>query len=72
LVRPGITDLASIEYRSESEILAKSDNPEHTYIQEILPAKLKLNSQYLIKISLFRDIAIIWRTIIYNAPRTGT
>ncbi len=30
-VRPGITDLASIKYRNEAEILGRSDNPEKEY-----------------------------------------
>ena len=39
-VRPGITDPASIKFRNEEEILAKSVNPEKTYKEEILPLKL--------------------------------
>jgi len=42
-VKPGITDYASIKYRNENEILSKSENPEKTYINEIMPAKIKLN-----------------------------
>ena len=39
-VKPGITDYASIEYSEENELLAKSKDPEKTYIEEIMPAKL--------------------------------
>lgn len=46
-VRPGITDYASIHFRQESDILAKSKDPEQTYINEILPEKIRLNSIYL-------------------------
>ena len=42
-IRPGITDLASIKYKNENEILGKSIDPEKTYIQEIMPHKLELN-----------------------------
>ena len=38
-VRPGITDFASIEYRDESTLLARSADPERTYREVILPAK---------------------------------
>ena len=61
-VRPGITDYASIEYRNENDILAKSDNPEQTYIDEVMPAKLKLNLQYISDMSLCVDIKIIFKT----------
>ena len=43
LVKPGITDYASLEYFSENDLLAKSTDPEATYIKEIMPAKLNLN-----------------------------
>lgn len=62
-VRPGITDYASIEYRNENDILAKSDNPEQTYINEVMPAKLKLNLRYINEMSLKTDLKIIFGTI---------
>jgi lipopolysaccharide/colanic/teichoic acid biosynthesis glycosyltransferase len=62
-VKPGITDYASIEFRNEEEILAKSTNPEKTYQDEILPRKLELNEQYVREQSFFKDINIIFRTI---------
>ena len=62
-VRPGITDYASIEYRNENDILAKSDNPEQTYIDEVMPAKLQLNLRYISEMSLGVDLKIIFRTI---------
>ena len=62
-VRPGITDYASIEYRNENDILAKSDNPEQTYIDEVMPAKLKLNLRYISEMSLKTDLKIIFGTI---------
>ncbi|MBR5983615.1 MAG: sugar transferase [Bacteroidales bacterium] len=62
-VRPGITDYASIEYRNENDILAKSDNPEQTYIDEVMPAKLKLNLRYINEMSFKTDLKIIFGTI---------
>lgn len=61
-VKPGITDYASIEYSNENELLAKSENPEKTYIEEIMPAKLALNKKYIENMSLKTDIKIIWMT----------
>lgn len=62
-VNPGITDYASIEYSNENEILAKSKNPEQTYINEIMPDKLRLNLKYISEQSFFTDLKIIFRTI---------
>lgn len=61
-VKPGITDYASIKFRNESEILAKSNDPEEAYIQEIMPEKLRLNMKYIDNQSVFNDIAIIFNT----------
>lgn len=62
-VKPGITDYASLEYINENELLAKSENPEQTYIQEIMPAKLKLNMRYIEETGLLTDLTIITRTV---------
>lgn len=62
-VRPGLTDYASLKYISESELLAKSDDPEKTYIEEIMPAKLELNLQYIENQSLKEDFKLIFQTL---------
>ena len=62
-VKPGITDYASIEYSNENELLAQSESPEKTYIEEVLPAKLELNLKYINDQSFFTDIKIIFHTI---------
>ena len=46
-VRPGITDIASLEYINENEILGESADPGRTYIEQIMPAKLELNRRFL-------------------------
>ena len=58
-VRPGMTDLASVQYRSESDLLAASSDPERTYTTVILPAKLALYQQYVRQRSLWLDVRII-------------
>lgn len=63
-VRPGITDLASIAYRSESEILSKQTNPEEYYRRVVMGRKIALNLRYLGQRTLCTDIALIFRTII--------
>lgn len=62
-VKPGITDYASIEYANENERLAKSDNPEQTYISEIMPHKLSLNLKYIQEQSFVTDLKIIFCTL---------
>jgi lipopolysaccharide/colanic/teichoic acid biosynthesis glycosyltransferase len=61
-VKPGITDYASIEYFDESRLLGESENPEQTYVQEIMPAKLILNKKYLDNPTVFHDLKIMWLT----------
>lgn len=63
-VRPGITDMASIAYKNENELLAKSADPEKTYIEEVMPEKLKLNMVYIDDPSLINYLKIIVKTII--------
>lgn len=64
-VRPGITDLASIEYRNENELLEGKPDPIDFYIKEIMPEKLRLNLLYIQQQSFGLDIKIIFRTLFY-------
>lgn len=68
---PGITDPASIKYRDENEILARSQQPEQTYIQEIMPEKIRLNLLYAEKATVWSDIRVIVSTLLHIAPGTG-
>jgi lipopolysaccharide/colanic/teichoic acid biosynthesis glycosyltransferase len=61
-VKPGITDYASLYYFKENELLAQSIDPQKTYIEEIMPAKLKLNEKYLENPTVFHDLKIIFKT----------
>lgn len=63
-VKPGITDYASIEYINEDEILGKSLNPEKTYIEEIIPQKIKYNTKYINNKTVIEYFKIIFLTII--------
>ena len=62
-VRPGITDIASIEYRQESALLARAADPEREYVEVVMPAKLKLAAAYVEQASLATDIRLILRTL---------
>jgi lipopolysaccharide/colanic/teichoic acid biosynthesis glycosyltransferase len=63
-VKPGITDPASIQYRGESELLEHSADPGRTYIEEIIPAKLRLGADYIERRTFCRDMAIIVKTLV--------
>ncbi len=63
-VKPGITDLASIRYRDENELLGEAENPDEFYINTIMPDKLALNLEYIDRNNVFIDIYIILKTII--------
>lgn len=62
-VRPGITDNASLEYFNENDLLARSNDPEQTYIKEIMPTKLNLNMKFINDPGLSSYFAIIFKTL---------
>lgn len=62
-VRPGITDPASVAFRDENRLLAASSDPECTYVEQVMPAKLAMNLEYLERRTLLSDVAVIWRTL---------
>lgn len=69
-VRPGITDLASLAFRNEEELLAPSGDPDAYYRSAVLPQKLQLNLQYQRSRSLLRDLKLLWMTARYSfCPR---
>jgi lipopolysaccharide/colanic/teichoic acid biosynthesis glycosyltransferase len=63
-VRPGITDLASIHFRNEEEVLSRSADPLREYAERVLPAKLDLAEEYASTHTVFGDICILFRTAI--------
>ena len=62
LLPAGVTSLASIYYKDEAELLEKSENPDKTYIEEILPKKMKYNLQSIEKFNFLEDIKIMFMT----------
>jgi lipopolysaccharide/colanic/teichoic acid biosynthesis glycosyltransferase len=62
-VAPGITDPASIAFRDENEMIAGADDPERTYVEEILPRKLQMSAQYLGKRTVASDLRVIAETV---------
>lgn len=64
LLPAGVTSLTSILYKDEAELLKNSENPDKTYIEEILPAKMKYNLEYIKKFGFWYDIKIMLKTVI--------
>ena len=61
-VRPGITDLATLQNPDEGATLAKGGDPERIYLEEIRPEKLRLQLQYVRTRSLLLDVKILVAT----------
>jgi lipopolysaccharide/colanic/teichoic acid biosynthesis glycosyltransferase len=61
-VRPGLTSLASIEYRHEEVLLTGSEWEEH-YIKVIMPSKLAIDLEYTKQATLYRDLVVIFETL---------
>jgi len=70
-VRPGITDLASVKYRDESKVLATSEDPERTYVEQILPDKIALAMTYVREQSAWLDLRILVGTAVRVLRRSG-
>lgn len=65
-VKPGITDLATLAYRNEEKILAGYADVERGYLEVVLPAKLALNREYLMRRSFRSDMRLLALTIRYS------
>jgi lipopolysaccharide/colanic/teichoic acid biosynthesis glycosyltransferase len=63
-VLPGITDLASVQYRDEGEVLGRFADPEAAYVGHILPEKINLAKAYIRQSSLFFDITLLLKTLL--------
>ena len=61
-VKPGITDMASIKFRNESQMLLNSNDPESYYKKYVLPEKIKYYEEYAKSNNIFLDIIIILKT----------
>jgi lipopolysaccharide/colanic/teichoic acid biosynthesis glycosyltransferase/glycosyltransferase involved in cell wall biosynthesis len=64
LIRPGITDWASIRFRDEDEILCGNTDPHRAYHEMIRPDKVRLGLRYVHNHSFFTDISILFQTFL--------
>ncbi len=63
LLPAGVTSLASIYYKDEAELLDVAEDPEKTYIEEVLPKKMKYNLKAIEKFSFWGDIKVMFMTV---------
>jgi lipopolysaccharide/colanic/teichoic acid biosynthesis glycosyltransferase len=72
-LKPGITDLATLEFRNEEELLQTAPDPERFYLDYCIPRKIELNLAYAENASLWKDIRIILQTLglIRTRPLAG-
>lgn len=62
-VRPGITGPDALAFKDEGDLLSRSDDPESTYREDILPAKLKMQEGYARNRTLMGDFVLLFRTL---------
>ena len=62
-VRPGITDLASIKYKNENDLLHTQSDPEQYYIAHIMPEKIRFNNIFIKSPTPANYFKIIFMTI---------
>ena len=63
LLPAGITSKTSIYYKDENELLDSAEDADSTYINEILPAKMKYNLNGLLEFGFLNDIKIMFMTV---------
>lgn len=66
-LKPGITDLATLHFRHEEELLGTVADPEHYYLKHCIPLKIQLNLAYAQTATVWQDVKIIVRTLLPGA-----
>lgn len=63
LLPAGVTSLASIMYKDEDELLAGARDVDKTYVEQVLPGKMRYNLQGIKNFSFFGDIKLMFMTV---------
>lgn len=63
LLPAGVTSTASIQYKDEDRLLAQGTDVDRTYVEKVLPEKMKYNLDYMREYSLRRDFLIMIQTV---------
>jgi lipopolysaccharide/colanic/teichoic acid biosynthesis glycosyltransferase len=62
-VRPGVTDIASLKYQDEAEVIGRFSHPEEAYVRQILPDKIRLAKEYIERSSVWFDLCLVLKTL---------
>ena len=63
LLPAGVTSMASIKYKDEDKLLDGAEDVDKTYVEEVLPGKMKYNLQALENFGFWKDIGIMFMTV---------
>jgi lipopolysaccharide/colanic/teichoic acid biosynthesis glycosyltransferase len=63
LLPAGVTSLASIFYKDEDKLLEGAADVDKTYIEEVLPGKMRYNLKAIKTFSFFGDIRVMFMTV---------
>ena len=63
LLPAGVTSLASIMYKDEDELLSGAQDVDKTYVEQVLPGKMRYNLQAIRDFSFFGDIKLMFMTV---------
>ena len=63
LLPAGITSEASIKFKDEAKLLEAAENADETYVNDILPEKMRYNLGSIKKFSLFSDLCTMIKTV---------
>lgn len=63
LLPAGVTSEASIRYKDEAALLDAAEDVDATYIQDVLPGKIKYNLRSIQEYSFFKDIKTMFQTV---------
>ncbi len=64
LMPAGITSSASIKYKDEASLIENAIDVDDVYINQILPDKMKYNLEDIMKYNFFREIGLIFKTVL--------
>lgn len=64
LLPAGVTSKASIAYKDEAELLDASNDVDKTYIEEVLPQKMKYNLESIRNFSIVSELVLLFKTVI--------
>ena len=64
LLPAGITSSASIKYKDEASLIENAEDVDKVYIEKILPDKMKYNLEDIKKFNFFRQIGLIFKTVL--------